>query len=114
MLKPMSTLDDVAPRPEGADGEPVSTIRPARRRRAAAPAAAAAPSVRLVVYGWTGVEPGTLSWDFPNVVSALCAVDAMRNAVRWVIISGGKAVGGDPRGLDELRKSGAVLIEQPG
>jgi hypothetical protein len=50
-------------------------------------------NVTLVVYGWQGIEPGTLSWVFPSVESALRAVRALKNAVRWVVITRG----GGPR-----------------
>src|SRR5262249_44890940 len=44
--------------------------------------------VSLIVYGWHNVQPGPLSWVFPSVRAALAAAKAMRNAVRWAIVSG--------------------------
>ncbi len=66
--------------------------------------------VTLVVYGWHNVQPGTLSWVFPSVRMAVNAAKAMRNAVRWAIVSGQQGVDS----IDEARASGAVLIEHAG
>ena len=63
--------------------------------------------VTLVVYGWHNAQPGTLSWVFPSVRMAVNAAKAMRNAVRWAIVSGQGAVDS----IDEARASGSVLIE---
>ncbi len=71
--------------------------------------AATAQGVTLFVYGWHSVEPGPLSWAFPNLKAALDAVRTMRNAVQWCICSGG-----DWPDVDAARQSGAVLIEQLG
>ena len=63
--------------------------------------------VTLIVYGWHNVQPGTLSWVFPSVRMAVNAAKAMRNAVRWAIVSGQQGV----ESIDEARASGSVLIE---
>jgi hypothetical protein len=80
--------------------------------------------VTLVVYGWKSVEPGTLSWVFPSVTAAVAAARAMKNAVRWAIVAGGRQndTGDDGEvasakqdvALDEARANGSVLIEQAG
>jgi hypothetical protein len=67
-------------------------------------------AVTLVIYGWHESEPGTLAWVFPSVHSALRAVQAMRNAVRWLIIEGRRAFDGDVD-VDALRRAGGVLVE---
>jgi hypothetical protein len=67
-------------------------------------------AVTLVIYGWHESEPGTLAWVFPSVHSALRAVQAMRNAVRWLIIEGKRAFDGDVD-VDALRRAGGVLVE---
>jgi hypothetical protein len=74
--------------------------------------------VTLVVYGWHSVEPGTLAWVFPSLRAALKAVVAMRNAVRWAIVTGKNVVATTANApahwletLEELRARGAVLIE---
>src|SRR5215472_13341625 len=48
-------------------------------------------AVTLVIYGWRESEPGTLAWVFPSLTAALRAVQAMRNAVRWLIVRGQRA-----------------------
>jgi hypothetical protein len=79
--------------------------------------------VWLMVYGWQGVQPGTLSWMFPSVRAALAATETMKNAVCWAIVrwSGltaeheAQAPLAPPQAsLEELRTRGAVLIEQTG
>jgi hypothetical protein len=67
-------------------------------------------AVTLVIYGWHEIEPGTLAWVFPSVNSALRAVQAMRNAVRWLIIEGKRAFDGEVD-VDALRRTGGVLVE---
>lgn len=62
--------------------------------------------VTLVVYGWENVQPGTLAWVFPSLKSAIAAVNAMRNAVRWVIVAGQEALD-----LASARSSGFILAE---
>jgi len=63
--------------------------------------------VTLFVHRWHNVEPGLLSWTFPSLRSALDAVQRMKNAIGWCIVSGtGWA------DLDAARKAGAVLVEQ--
>ncbi|MFO0676896.1 MAG: hypothetical protein U0169_10195 [Polyangiaceae bacterium] len=67
--------------------------------------------VTLIVYGWTSVAPGTLSWVFPNVESAVHGAAAMRNAARWAIVPGERPSPTEVD-VDEERKSGAILIEK--
>jgi hypothetical protein len=67
-------------------------------------------AVTLVIYGWHESEPGTLAWVFPSVGSALRGVRAMRNAVRWLIVSGRRAVDREID-IDALRRRGIVLVE---
>jgi len=64
--------------------------------------------VRLVVWGWHNVQPGTLSWIFPSVRAALAAVRAMRNAVEWAIVNGAELLD-----LDAARAQGAILVASP-
>ncbi len=66
-----------------------------------------ADQVTLIVYGWHNVEPGTLSWVFPDYDAAMSAACAMRNAVRWAIVTGKRW-----STVDEARANGAVLAEQ--
>lgn len=71
---------------------------------------AAVPMVRevtLFVHGWSQVEPGLLSWTFQDLRSALDAVQRMKNAIAWCIVSG---TGWDD--LDNARASGKILVEQ--
>jgi hypothetical protein len=63
--------------------------------------------VTLFVFGWHVVEPGSLSWVFPSLKTALDAVRTMRNAAQWCIASGN-----DWPSLDAARTNGAILIEQ--
>jgi hypothetical protein len=67
-------------------------------------------AVTLVIYGWHESEPGTLAWVFPSVGAALRAVRAMRNAVRWLIVSGRRAIDREID-IDALRRTGIVLME---
>jgi hypothetical protein len=68
-------------------------------------------NVTLVIYGWEGNEPGTLSWVFPSVESALRAVRALRNAVRWLVVAGARATTA-MRDVDEIRRRERVLVER--
>jgi hypothetical protein len=68
--------------------------------------------VRLIVYDWHGVQPGTLSWVFPSVLAALAAAEAMKNAVRWRIVKSSEPASSGSE--EELRAAGIVLIEQTG
>ena len=83
--------------------------------RSAAPpdtAVRAANEVTLIVYGWTSVEPGTLSWVFPTLRAALAAASAMRNAVRWAILAGTHAPEPEsPFDVTAARATGHVLVE---
>jgi hypothetical protein len=63
--------------------------------------------VTLFVHGWHNVEPGLLSWTFPDLRTALDAVKRMKNAIGWCVVSG--SGWGD---LEAARESGAVLVEQ--
>lgn len=70
-------------------------------------AARTAREVTLFVHEWHNVEPGLLSWTFPSLRAALDAVQRMKNAIGWCVVSGsGWAT------LDAARASGAVLVEQ--
>ena len=65
--------------------------------------------VTLIVYGWENVQPGTLSWTFPSLRSALDAVRAMRNAVRWAVLLGEQGPAEDD--VETAREQGRVLVE---
>ena len=67
--------------------------------------------VTLIVYGWENVQPGTLSWVFPSLRSALTAVRAMRNAIRWAVLHGSPSDGDEEHDVDTARASGRVLVE---
>jgi hypothetical protein len=72
--------------------------------------------VTLIVYEWENVQPGTLSWTFPSLRSALDAVRAMRNAVRWAVLLGeqGPSERAEAFALDDVetaREQGRVLVE---
>jgi hypothetical protein len=68
---------------------------------------AATREVTLFVHRWHNVEPGLLSWSFPSLRAALDAVQRMKNAVGWCVVSG---TGWSD--LDAARRAGAVLVEQ--
>jgi hypothetical protein len=90
-------------------GRPRS-LPPETRPREVASTGSSRSEVTLVVHGWNSVQPGTLSWVFPNLDAAVGAVKAMRNAIRWAILQGPFAsVNHD---LDEERRNGKVLLEQ--
>jgi hypothetical protein len=63
--------------------------------------------VTLFVHRWHNVEPGLLSWNFPNLRAALDAVQRMKNAIGWCVVSGT-----DWADLDAARADGAILVEQ--
>ncbi|MEO7109666.1 MAG: hypothetical protein ABI183_04425 [Polyangiaceae bacterium] len=68
--------------------------------------------VTLIVYGWENVQPGTLSWVFPSLRSALAAVRAMRNAVRWAVLHGIVHDDDDAaHDVESARENGLVLVE---
>jgi hypothetical protein len=67
-------------------------------------------AVTLVIYGWHESEPGTLAWVFPSVGAALRGVRAMRNAVRWIIVSGRRAFDREVD-IDALRRTSVVIVE---
>jgi hypothetical protein len=67
-------------------------------------------AVTLVIYGWHESEPGTLAWVFPSVDAALRGVRAMRNAVRWIIVSGRRAFDREVD-INALRRTSVVIVE---
>ena len=71
------------------------------------PAAPAQREVTLFVHGWHNVEPGLLSWTFPSLRAALDAVQRMKNAIGWCVVSG---TGWSD--LEAARARGAILVEQ--
>lgn len=76
-------------------------------REAGLKARRAAREVTLFVHGWHQVEPGLLSWTFPSLRAALDAVQRMKNAIGWCVVSGTGWTD-----LDAARASGAILVEQ--
>ncbi len=68
-------------------------------------------AVTLVIYEWRESQPGTLAWVFPSLAAALRAVRAMRNALRWLIVRGKRAVDAEVD-VGALRRSGGVVIER--
>jgi hypothetical protein len=85
---------------------------PSRVARFATPSARKPPgAVTLVIYEWSESQPGTLGWVFPSLAAALRAVRAMRNALRWLIVRGKRAVDGQSD-IGALRRSGGILIER--
>lgn len=70
-------------------------------------------AVTLIIYGWHESQPGTLAWVFPSLAAALRAVRAMRNAIRWLIVRGRRALDADVDvDVEALRRAGSVLIER--
>lgn len=67
--------------------------------------------VTLIVYGWEGNQPGTMSWVFPSFSAAVRSVRALRNAVQWLIVRGARVAGGR-FDVEELRRHGGVLAER--
>lgn len=94
------------PHPLPAHDLPLPLSRPRVQRVSEAPAAA---HVTLVVYGWHNVQPGTLSWVFPNVRSAIGAANTMKNAVQWAVVKGDRAAD-----IDSARRDGAIVVERCG
>ncbi|MCW5832881.1 MAG: hypothetical protein KIS78_10770 [Labilithrix sp.] len=90
---------------DGLDDSDVFVCKP--DPSAAAAASRAAREVTLFVHGWHNVEPGLLSWTFPSLRAALDAVQRMKNAIGWCVVSG---TGWSD--LDSARANGAVLVEQ--
>jgi hypothetical protein len=83
-------------------------MKPAAPASTSGPATAKAPrEVTLFVHGWHQVEPGLLSWTFPSLRAALDAVQRMKNAIGWCVVSGTGWTD-----LDAARAGGAVLVEQ--
>jgi hypothetical protein len=81
------------------------------QRLASAAARRSRGSVTLVIYDWRESQPGTLAWVFPSLGAALRAVRAMRNALRWVIVRGQRAIDAEVD-ISALRRGGGVLIER--
>lgn len=65
--------------------------------------------VTLIVYGWRENAPGTLAWVFPSFSAARAAVEAFRNAARWLIVAGRRA--DDNVDVERVRRDGLVLME---
>lgn len=63
--------------------------------------------VTLIVYAWHNVQPGAMSWVFPNARQAIAAAKAMRNAVAWAILRGKQPA----TALENARATGDVLLE---
>ena len=85
---------------------------PSRLQRfASAAARRSRGTVTLVIYDWRESQPGTLWWVFPSLGAALRAARAMRNALRWVIVRGRRAVDGEVD-IGALRRAGGVVIER--
>jgi len=98
----------VPPSPPSYEGLEDSDVFLCQRDDAEAAAAAEVKrEVTLFVHGWHNVEPGLLSWTFPSLRAALDAVQRMKNAIGWCVVSGT-----DWSDLDTARASGAVLVEQ--
>ena len=102
---PLSNVPPSPPSYEGLEDSDVFMCTPDPEKAAAATRAAR--EVTLFVHGWHNVEPGLLSWTFPSLRSALDAVQRMKNAIGWCVVSGTGW-----RDLDTARASGAVLVEQ--
>jgi hypothetical protein len=68
--------------------------------------------VTLIVYGWKNVEPGTLSWVFPSVGSAITAAHAMTNAVHWAIVTDSPLSRDPTADARTAAAYGAVVFEQ--
>lgn len=95
------------PHPLPAHDLPLPVQRPRVQRLR--DASETANDVTLVVYGWHNVQPGTLSWAFPNVRAALGAAHTMKNAVQWAIVRGESF-----RDLEIARSLGNILVERSG
>ncbi len=67
--------------------------------------------VTLVIYGWYENQPGTLAWIFPSLAAAVRAVRAMRNAIQWLILRGGRVLDGVVY-VDALRRTSRILLEK--
>jgi hypothetical protein len=65
----------------------------------------------LVVYGWSSVEPGTLSWTFRSLRAALDAAHAMKNATQWAVVAGARGADQVHVDIDDARAAGDVLME---
>lgn len=67
--------------------------------------------VTLCIYAWHNVQPGLLSWTFPDMDAALKAVQAMRNAVGWAVVRGSRGGAVTSFDLDRARRRGELLAE---
>ena len=75
------------------------------------PASVPSTEVTLCIYAWHNVQPGLLSWTFPDMDAALKAVQAMRNAVGWVVVRGSRGGAVTSFDLDRARRRGELLAE---
>lgn len=107
MLPGGVSLRDVPPSPPSYDGLEDSDVFVCRRNEGLAARAPEVREVTLFVHGWHNAEPGLLSWTFPSLRAALDAVQRMKNAVGWCVVSG---TGWSD--LESARAGGAVLVEQ--
>jgi hypothetical protein len=103
--RPTLAVPPSPPSYERLDDSDVFLCKPDRKKSASA--ARVAREVTLFVHGWHNVEPGLLSWTFPSLRAALDAVQRMKNAIGWCVVSGTGW-----RDLDAARANGAVLVEQ--
>jgi len=80
------------------------------RKKEAKPLAAKALTlpVTLIVYGWRENAPGTLAWVFPSFTAARTAVNALKNAARWLIVAGKREEETD---VERIRRDALVLME---
>jgi hypothetical protein len=85
----------------------LSSSAPGRKRAVRALDPLLLGEVTLVVYAWHNVQPGSMSWVFPNARQAIAAAKAMRNAVAWAIVRGKQT----EVSLEEARAVGDVLLE---
>lgn len=92
---------------EGIEDSDVFVCRPGTREVQPKARTAASTEVTLFVHGWHNVEPGLLSWTFPSLRAALDAVQRMKNAIGWCVVSGTGWTD-----LDTARANGAILVEQ--
>lgn len=105
-----ATPKPIPPNAPAGDDAPYQRLEESDVFIASAPDASAkraAREVTLFVHRWDEVEPGLLSWTFPSLRAALDAVQRMKNAIGWCVVSGTGWTD-----LDAARASGAVLVEQ--
>jgi hypothetical protein len=100
----------VAPSPPSYEALEDSDVFVCKRPESDEAAPAAPPRTRevtLFVHAWHQVEPGLLSWTFPSLRAALDAVQRMKNAIGWCVVSGTGWTD-----LEAARAGGAILVEQ--